>query len=234
MTKEEVLKAALELETKENLLSGDIWVGIEDERYPNGLFVQFEAKELENGNFSNDIFCIYGYENKLLNGEIETDYSNTLISFEFDKQELEQLNDNKVLTHSEFLENELKQNLELNKHSDEIIKSGNENFDKLNALYDEQNVKYKAILDIKTDLEIYVNSITDDIKKIDNEEFLTSTDLVELEVLQNVKYALNNILNKNSKNTQALDEIKELMNSSQNKDEKVQETNNQVNTRRNK
>lgn len=159
MTKEEVLKAALELETKENLLSGDIWVGIEDERYPNGLFVQFEAKELENGNFSNDIFCIYGYENKLLNGEIETDYSNTLISFEFDKQELEQLNDNKVLTHSEFLENELKQNLELNKHSDEIIKSGNENFDKLNALYDEQNVKYKAILDIKTDLEIYVNSI---------------------------------------------------------------------------
>ena len=90
MTKEEVFKAALELETKENLLGGDIWVDIESEKYPNGIFLHFEEKELNEGAYGyGETFCIYGYENKLLNGEIKTDYSNTLIDFEFTRKELD-------------------------------------------------------------------------------------------------------------------------------------------------
>lgn len=222
MTKEEVFKAALELETKENLLGGDIWVDIESEKYPNGIFLHFEEKELNEGAYGyGETFCIYGYENKLLNGEIKTDYSNTLIDFEFTRKELDEFIEIKDLPYGEeFLKIMLDRSY---KHNQVLQNSYNETFD-----------KYKELLNIETNLKKYVNSITDDIKTIDNEEFLTSTDLVELEVLQNVKSALNNILNNNSKNTQALDEIKELMNSSQNKDEKAETKSEQTNIRRNK
>ncbi len=194
MTKDEVLTAALKIEAKESLLGGDIWVDIENEKYPNGVFVHFKAKELEEGAYGyNETFCIYGYENKLLNGEIETDYRNTLVNFEFTRKELEELIEIKDLPYGvEFLEIMLKRN--------------SQHYQKLNDLYTVQNNEHKELSSVKSDLTNYVKSIDDDIKVISRD------DERELEVLQNVRAVLDNILNKSNKNSNALDEIKKEMN----------------------
>jgi hypothetical protein len=89
---EDILKDILKIESKENLLTGDVWVGIENKNFKDGLFIQIESKELNNGNYSDDIFSLYAYQNFLnSNNELETDYSKTIFSFEFNKSDIEKL-----------------------------------------------------------------------------------------------------------------------------------------------
>lgn len=84
-----ILENMLKVESKENILCGDIWLTVEALDYKNGLFTQVESKELEDGKYSNDIFSVFCYENKIDdNGKIITDYSNTVIQFDFNKKDL--------------------------------------------------------------------------------------------------------------------------------------------------
>lgn len=80
MNKEEVLKIALEQEKIENILVGDIWIDldIKTEEYPHGVFCQFEKKELDNGEYSDDIYCVYGYKNSIEDGERVSNYDTTV------------------------------------------------------------------------------------------------------------------------------------------------------------
>ena len=235
MNKEQILKIALEQETIDNILVGDIWVDldIKTEEYPNGVFTQFEKKELDNGEYSDDIYCVYGYKNSIEDGERVSNYDTTVFKFEFDKSELIALN-NQTLPYVEFLEKELKQNIEINKLNDKVIKSGNESFEKVISMYDELNTKYKDVLNIKTDLQIYVNSVQSDIEKIVSDLDIGNAndeDVRELEVLQNVKNALTNILNQDkNKNNNALEQIRAEMNNST----QVKEETTQTNVRKNR
>jgi hypothetical protein len=93
----DILKSMLEIESKEKLISGDIWLNIKHENFKEGLFLQVEAKELEKGNYSNDTFNVFAYENFLnTDNELETNYDKTIFKFEFNKSDIEKL-DNKAL-----------------------------------------------------------------------------------------------------------------------------------------
>jgi len=200
MNKDEVLAAALEVENRENLLSGDIWLTIENEKYPNGIFLNFAKKEVIEGAYGyGETFCIYGYENKVLNGEIETDYNNTLIDFEFTKKELDELIKTKDLPYGvEFLEI--------------MLKRSSENYQKINDMYETTLSKYKELLNLETNLKKYLNSVADDIEAIKNDENITRVDERELEVLENVKKYLSNILEKsNNKNSEKLEEFENIL-----------------------
>ena len=245
MNKEQILKIALEQETIDNLLEGDIWVDldIKTEEYPNGVFTQFEKKELENGEYSDDIYCVYGYKNSIEDGERVSNYDTTVFKFEFDKSELIALN-NQTLPYVEFLEKELKQNIEINKLNDKVIKSGNENFNDVIKMYDELLQKYTDVIQVRDGLKAFVNSMSYDInalKKCD----LTSEDARELKILEKVSSDLSDILNKDkSKNDNtALEQIRAEMNNSsqvknldqvESKAHEQLETNSNNNTRRNK
>jgi hypothetical protein len=227
MNKEEVLKIALEQETIDNLLEGDIWVDldIKTEEYPNGVFTQFEKKELENGEYSDDIYCVYGYKNSIEDGERVSNYDTTVFKFEFDKKELEQLNiaKNGVLPYTEFLEKDLKSALEIEKFNNKIIESGRENFNNVIKMYDELLQKYTDVIQVRDGLKAFVNSMSYDInalKKCD----LTSEDARELKILEKVSSDLSDILNKDkSKNdNSALEQIRNEMNSTQVKEEAAQ------------
>jgi hypothetical protein len=88
--KKEVIGALLKIEPPKELCCGDIWVNIDYlPKYQEGVFVQVEAKELDNGEFSDDIFCFYGYKNiKNEDGTIGSDYSNTVFAFEATEDEI--------------------------------------------------------------------------------------------------------------------------------------------------
>lgn len=234
-SKEDILKAALEVESKENLLVGDIWVTIDHEKYEHGIFLQFESKDLEDGSYSEDIFCVYGYENILVDGVVESNYDKAIVEFEFNKKELEefQVSTNENLPYTEFLEQEFKGALDREKFDNEIIKSSNENFDNLLSKYEEINKKYLDIVEVSYGLQAFVNSMSYDIsalKKCD----LTSEDARELKILEKVSSDLLNILNKDkSKNdNSALEQIRNEMTAPKETTEK--ETTIQSNARRNK
>ena len=245
MNKEQILKIALEQEKIENILVGDIWIDldIKTEEYPNGVFTQFEKKELDNGEYSDDIYCVYGYKNIIKDGEKVSNYDTTVFKFEFDKSELIALN-NQTLPYVEFLEKELKQNIEINKLNDKVIKSGNENFNDVIKMYDELLQKYTDVIQVRDGLKAFVNSMSYDInalKKCD----LTSEDARELKILEKVSSDLSDILNKDkSKNDNtALEQIRAEMNNSsqvknldqvESKAHEQLETNSNNNTRRNK
>lgn len=68
---------------RDELFCGDIWVNVESDSYKDGLFVQVESKELENGEFSDDTYTFTAYRN-FLNSEcaLETDYSEAVYVFD--------------------------------------------------------------------------------------------------------------------------------------------------------
>jgi len=91
--KEKIVRKLLEVEPLKEVLSGDIWInsdsnikGCEEQ----GVFVQVELVELEDGEYSEDVYCFYGYKNLLSDdgAHVESDYNKTLFKFELNKEEI--------------------------------------------------------------------------------------------------------------------------------------------------
>ncbi|OGS70732.1 MAG: hypothetical protein A3F91_09470 [Flavobacteria bacterium RIFCSPLOWO2_12_FULL_35_11] len=65
------------------LFCGDTWVSIESDSYKDGLFIQVESKELDNGEFSDDTYTFTAYKNFLNSEDVpETDYSEAVYIFD--------------------------------------------------------------------------------------------------------------------------------------------------------
>ena len=92
--KEEILKAMLAVETRDNLLCGDIWLNIDYENFDEGLSVQVESKEFNDGSYSKDTFCVFAYENFASKDDkniIESNFDKTIFKFEFNRPDIDKL-----------------------------------------------------------------------------------------------------------------------------------------------
>lgn len=96
----------------DEIVCGDTWFEINHPSYEHGLFVQVESKELDDGEYSDDIFCLYAYKNIGLDadGKMETDYSDSVCPIiEFKKEEIVEIKDNlkeKVVNDEDIVANE--------------------------------------------------------------------------------------------------------------------------------
>lgn len=89
-----ILKSMLEVEPKDELLCGDIWLTIDYKDFVKGVFVQVESKEYDDGSYSEDIFSVYAYENFVSDCDkniIESNYDKTIFEFEFNRSDIDKL-----------------------------------------------------------------------------------------------------------------------------------------------
>lgn len=94
----DIIKNFFKIETFEDVISGDIWFSIDsaDEKYSeHGIFVHVEYKELDVGEYSDEIFCVSGYRNYLSEcGEYtEFDYDVEVFDFEVDVKDLKSISE---------------------------------------------------------------------------------------------------------------------------------------------
>jgi len=95
----EIVQAMLKQESFNEITCGDTWINIDLPEYKHGVFVQVESKELEDGNYSDDIYCFYGYKNiiDLKTKELTSDYSSMVFFHEVNKSDIKKIFEEKKM-----------------------------------------------------------------------------------------------------------------------------------------